>query len=193
LLSQTATAGTTGYRVIGDLSKLKVAGAGEKAGELGFLENKDAAFTAGIDLYRNPNGTFSVNPTSTILKESNARRVPNNLIVDFEKGGAIVDKATPGLADLASKGKPLEVRGNTVLAGDLNPIRVGMAFNPLDEDYLAVQARYIWAQEQKNIKWQDRVVHERDLPMLEKAYFDNADGWKIRLEDGSITGGLKGK
>jgi hypothetical protein len=141
----TATAGTTGYRVIGDLSKLKVAGAGEKAGELGFLENKDAAFTAGIDLYRNPNGTFSVNPTSTILKESNARRVPNNLIVDFEKGGAIVDKATPGLADLASKGKPLEVRGNTVLAGDLNPIRVGMAFNPLDEDYLAVQARYIWA------------------------------------------------
>jgi hypothetical protein len=193
-LNDTATAGTTGYRIIGDISKLKVGGAGEKAGELGYLENRDAAFAAGIDLYRNLNGTFSVNPTSTILRESATRRTPNNLIIDFEQGGAIVDKATPGLADIATKSRPIEVRGNTVLAGDLNPIKIGNTFNPLEDDYLAVQARYIWAAEQKNLKWQDRVVHERDLPMLEKAYFDGdaAEGWRIRKEDGTFTGGLSG-
>lgn len=194
LFADTATSGTTGYRIIGDLSKIKVGGAGEKAGEFGYFENRDAAFAAGIDLYRNSNGTFSVNPSSNLLRESAGRRVPNNLIVDFERGGAIVDKATPGLADVASKARPIEVRGNTVLAGDLNPIKIGQNFNPLDDDYLAVQARYIWAQEQKNIKWDGKIVHERDLPMLEKAYYDGdkAKDWKIRMEDGKVTNGLQG-
>jgi hypothetical protein len=195
LLSETATKGTTGYRIIGDLNKIKVAGAGEKAGELGFLENRDAAFAAGIDLYRNSNGTFSVNPASSILKESTARRTPNNLIVDFEQGGAIVDKATPGLADLATKARPIEVRGNTVLAGNLNPIKVGQTFDPLEDDYLAIQARYIWASKQQ-FKWSDRIVHERDLPMLEKAYYDGdvaTQGWRLRKEDGSLTNGPKGE
>lgn len=194
--SETATKGTTGYRVIGDISQLKIGGAGEKTAGLGRFQDRDSAFNSGIDLYRNLNGTFSVNPTSNIIKESTSRRVPNNLVVDFEQGGAVVDKATPGLADLATKARPIEIRGDTILAGNINPIKITdtKAFNPLDKDYLKVQARYIWAQEQ-TLKYKNLTIAEDDLPLLEKAYYDGdkAVGWRIARRDGSVTNGLQGE
>lgn len=189
-LTDVATKNTQGYRVIGDTSKIKVTGHGE-----GEFTNRDSAFASGYDLYRNLNGTFSVNPASEILAATKGRRVPNNLIVDFEAGGAIVDKATPGLADLASKTKPIRVQGDTILAGDLDPLKVGGKFDPMDEDYLKVQGRYIWAQEQKNIKWEHKIIDEHDFPLLERAYQDGdkAKGFRIRLEDGTIVAGTSGE
>jgi hypothetical protein len=195
LLSDTATKGTSGYRVTGDISEIRVAGAGEKTTEHGFVSNRDEAFALGYDLFRNINGTFSVNPASQILAESTARRLPNNLIIDFENGGNIVDKATPGLADLATRTKQVVVRGDTVMAGDLKPIHITSSFNPISDNYLEVQARYIWAQEQKNIRWETRIIHERDLPLLERAYYDGkaAEGFRIRMDDGQIVAGQTGE
>lgn len=190
-LTDIATKNTQGYRVIGDTSQIKVTGHGEVSG----ITNRDSAFAAGYDLYRNLNGTFSVNPASKILEATSARRVPNNLIVDFEVGGAIVDKATPGLADLATKAKPIRIQGDTLLAGDLNPLKVGAGkFDPLEEDYLKVQGRYLWAQEQKNIRWDGKIIDENDFPLLERAYQDGdkAKGLRIRLEDGKIVAGTTG-
>lgn len=184
-----ATAGTQGFRIIGDIKQLKIAGYGTKT-DAGFFGNKDSAFAAGYDLFRNSNGTFAIHPESKILKASNERRVPNNLIVDFEQGGAIVSKATPGLADLATRTKPVSVKGNVVLAGDLNPFVIkDTGFHPMNNDYLEIQARYIWAQEQKNIKWKDKIVHENDLPLLERAYYDadKAEGFIVRFENGKST------
>jgi len=195
LLTDRATANTTGFRVIGDISKLKVTGAGEVASEGKVLYNKDDAFSKGYDLYRNPNGTFSVNPASEILAQSAIRRVPNNLIIDFEAGGAIVDKATPGLADLASRTRPIQIHGDMLTAGELKPIHIPAKFNPLDKDYLKVQSRYIWAQTLEDIKWKDKIVDENDFPLLERAYYDGqkAEGFRIKREDGSVIAGTTGE
>ena len=196
LLTDTATANTTGYRVIGDLAQLKVTGTGEKTA-VGVIGNRDAAWAAGYDMFRNVNGTFSINPASQILAATTGRRVPNNLVVDFEGTGAIVDKATPGLADLATKAKKIEVKGDFVFAGDLQPMKVGSSsiFDPLSENYLEVQARYIWAQEQKNIKWNNKIIDELDFPLLERAYFESqkAEGFRIRMEDGKVVAGTTGE
>jgi hypothetical protein len=193
LLTDTATKGTQGFRVVGDLSNLKVTGAGEAISSGARIGNREVAFEQGYDLFRNNNGTFSVNPTSKILAASSDRRIPNNLIVDFEQGGTIVDKATPGLSDLATKARPVEVRGNTVLAGDVDPIKIGNKFDPLEDDYLKVQARYIWAQNQKNMKFEGRIIDANDFPLLEQALWQNGKDFRIRLEDGQVVSGPEGQ
>src|SRR5260221_162466 len=195
VLTDVATKGTMGFRVIGDMGKLKVTGSGEIIGEGIRVGNKEVAFGQGYDLFRNNNGTFSVNPESKILTSTSDRRIPNNLIIDFEQNGTIVDRATPGLADLATKSRPIEVRGDTVFAGDVNPIRASGKFDPLHEDYLKVQARYIWAQKQENMKFSNMIVDANDFPLLEKAYFQGeaAKGIRFRLEDGTVVAGETGE
>lgn len=189
-LTDVATKNTQGFRIIGDTTKLKVIGNSPE------IRSKDEAFAKGYDLFRNPNGSFSVNSGSEILAPTAARRVPNNLVIDFEQGGVVVDKATPGLADLSTRNRPVEVRGDTVLSGNLRPFKVGgNSFDPLAEDYLEVQARYIWAQEQNNINWKSKVVEASDFPLLERAYYDGtkAEGYRIKLDDGSIVSGETGE
>ncbi len=185
LFVNSATANTQGYLVAGDISKLKV------TSYTGVLGNKEVAFAAKYDMFRNPNGTFSVNPESTILKQSDLVRTKNNRIVDFEQDGTVVSKATPGLADIATKDNPIEVRGDTILAGKINPIKVkdSLRYSPLEGTQFDAQARYIWAQEQKNIPWKNKVVGENDLPMLERAYYaaERSHGMIIKFADGKTS------
>src|SRR5258708_138510 len=185
LFVPSASAETQGYKTIGDINKLQVASYSRE------ITDKETAFQKGYDLYRNANGTFSVNPESKILEPSEIRRLQNNRIVDFEQNGAIVDKATAGLADFATKNSPITVRGTTVLAGNIDPIKIGEStkFDPLADSHLDAQARTIWAQEQKNIAWKDKVIGENDLPLLEKAYYDGnkSAGFFIKTADGKVS------
>ena len=192
LFTDVATKNTEGYRVVGNLSKLAVADGRSFSG------TAETAFANGYDVFRNPNGTFSVNPGSEILQRSDIRRLPETLVVDFEKAGAIVDKATPGLADLATKAKPIQVNGTTVLAGELNPIRISAVgkFDPTAGSYLDAQAHYIWAQEQ-SLLHMPKVIGENDLHLLERIYYagEEANGFKfsIRTADGTVSNAPRGE
>ncbi len=185
LFVPSATKETQGYRAVGDINKLRIASYGKEIGD------KETAFAQKYDLFRNANGTFSVNPESEILKRSEFRRLRNNRIVDFEQGGTIVDKATAGLADFATKDNPIRVQGNTVLAGAIDPIKIGEStkYDPTTGSHLDAQARTIWAQEQKNIYWKDKVIGENDLPLLERAYYDGdkSKGFFIKTVDGKSS------
>src|SRR6266853_296059 len=154
LFVPSATKETQGYRAIGDVNKLQIASYGKDIG------SREDAFAKNYDVFRNANGTFSVNPESKILQKSEFRRLSNNRIIDFEQDGAVVDKATAGLADFATKDNPITVHGDTVLAGNINPIKVGDTFkyDPTKVSHIEAQARTIWAQEQKNIYWKDKVI-----------------------------------
>jgi hypothetical protein len=183
-----------GYDVTGDLSQLRVTGAKLGKSSDGF-ETKDAAFGAGFDVFRNSNGSISINPRSTILTRATVRREENNFILDMEQNGAIVDKAIPGIQDLATKANPITVRNDQVLAGNLPVIQInpaGMQWSPIEGSVAEAQARYIWAQEQKNIRWEKKVVSENDLPLLEKAYYSDAKDFTIKREDGVLRAAPSG-
>lgn len=157
-----------GYQVVGDLSKIKVTGA--KQGGSISAGAKEDAFASGYDIFRNPNGNYSVNPNSQILKKVLDRPVENKILIDLEDNATVKFRGTPGLADLSSKTKPIQVRGDVVLAGDLSPIRIGSStkFNPLEELPHIAQARTIWAQ---TAKIEDGMrIGEFDLPLLERIY-----------------------
>ena len=196
LLAPAGQPAARGFLIRGNLSDLKVTGAGFTEGTLRF-DSAQEAFNNGYDIFRNSNGTMSVNPESKILTFSPDRRLVNNLIMDLEQNGAIVEKASPGIGDLATSQNPIRVIGTNVVAGGMEPIAVkaGVAFDPLAANYLEVQARYIWAAEQKNIKWDGYIVAASDLPMLEKAYYagDFAKGFRIKMEDGKIVSGETGE
>lgn len=186
-----------GFTIKGNLADLKVTGA-KVANDFGVsFESQEAAFNAGYDLYRNANGSFSVNANSKILVYSAERRTANNLIVDFEQGGKIVDKATPSLVDFASHSNPLKVYGNQVIAGNLKPIDASstLKYNPTKGTVLEAQARTIWVNSQKNINWVGKTIGANDLPMLERAYYDaeKAKDWYIKLEDGTSVLGSRGE
>lgn len=193
--------GARGFQVKGNLGELKIAGTGapEYFGEHTF-DSREVAFLNGYDIYRNKNGSISVNPQSKILQVSGTRRAANNLIVDLEKSGQIVERATPGLADLSSQKSPIKVQGDTVFAGEMNPIKMGRSdkFKPEEGNYLNAQARYIWANNIKEISWPGKVIGENDLPLLERAYQDSAkvgtvEQLRIRLEDGRTVPAPEGQ
>src|SRR5260221_7263179 len=185
LFVPSATPETQGFKTIGDVNKLKVASYSKE------ITDKETAFQKGYDIFRNANGTFSVNPESKILEASDIRRLQNNSIVDFDQNGAVVDKSTAGLGDFATKTNLITVRGDTVLAGTIDPIKMGdtLKYTPLEGSHLDAQARTIWAQEQKNIAWKNKVIGENDLPLLERAYYDGnkSDGFFIKTEDGRVS------
>lgn len=186
-----------GFIVKGNLAELKVTGA-KIATDFGVsFESREAAFNAGYDLYRNANGAVSVNPESKILIGSPSRRTANNLIIDFENNGAIVDRATPSLVDFATHGKPITVNGNHVIAGDLRPIDASTTFkyDPTKGTVLDAQARTIWANSQKPINWSGKTIGENDLPLLERAYYDGdkAKDWVIKLKSGEVVLAPKGE
>lgn len=180
-----ATKETQGYKVIGDINKIQVASYGKD------LTSREEAFIKKYDVFRNANGSFSVNPESKILQSSDIRRLRNNRIVDFEQDGAIVDKATAGLADFATKDNPITVKGDVVFSGNLDPIKIGesIKYDPTKGSHIEAQARTIWAQEQRNIYWKDKVVGENDLPLLERAYYDGdkSKGFFIKSGDGKVS------
>src|SRR5260221_6080681 len=136
LFVPSATAENEGFKTIGDVNKLKVASYSKE------ITDKETAFQKGYDIFRNANGTFSVNPESKILEASDIRRLQNNRIVDFEQNGAVVDKATAGFADFATKTNPITVRGDTVLAGTIDPIKMvdTLKYTPLEGSHLDAQA-----------------------------------------------------
>ena len=193
LFTPRGTEGAKGYKVVGDLSNLKVTGAGIAAEDGVAFGSKEAAFNAKYDMYRNSNGAISINPESTIIKSAEFRRNQNNFIIDLENKGGIIHTATPGLNDLATPTKPVRVSGNVVMTGKLKPISVGTSskFDPVKMDYTDVQARYVWAKAQKEIFWKNKVVSENDLPMLERAYEDGskASEYIIKLDDGKSVRG----
>lgn len=172
LFNPKAGEGAIGYKIVGDYSALRIASASSTKGME--VSARDL-FNDGVDVVRNANGTLSVNPESKILAPSKERRAPNDRILDLETGN-IVDKAVPTLADLATPTKPVKVFGDTVIAGDLNPIKVGKseAFNPMVGNYLDAHARYIWAQDAK-IKWDGIRIGETDLPLLERLYKEDVN------------------
>jgi hypothetical protein len=182
LLVPATSATAQGYRITGSLADLRITSVSKDGGK---LFNREQAFADGYDIVRNTNGTLSVNPQSKILQSSALRRQGNDRILDLSTG-MMVEKATPGLADLATKESSVMVRGETVMAGNLNPIKVGKseAFNPVADDYLSVQARTIWAQNDKTkIKWDGLKISENDLPLLERFYQEEA---KIKAETSTV-------
>lgn len=184
LFTNAATAETKGFRVIGNIQDLKVVNYSRE------LTSREEAFLKNYDVFRNANGTFSVNPASKILEFSESRRIANNRIIDFETGSA-VNKATAGIADFATKENPLKVNGGIVSFGNQEPIKIGdtLKFNPTEGSHIDVQARYIWTQEQKNIQWKGKIIGEDDLPLLERAYYDGnkSDGFFIKTADGKVS------
>ena len=189
--------GAKGYKVVGDLSNLKVTGAGIVAEDGVAFGSKEAAFNAKYDMYRNTNGSISINPESQIIKSADFRRNQNNFIIDMENGGGIIHSATPGLNDLATPTKPVRISGNVVMTGELKPISIGTStkFDPVKMDYIDVQARYVWAKAQKDIIWKNKVISESDLPMLERAYEESgkASEYIIKLDDGRSVRGPTGE
>lgn len=188
LFTPNKTNQSQGFVVAGNLADLRISGA-KMAGH-SFVAKEDA-FSAGYDVFRNLNGSLSVNPRSKILVNSKFHREKNSLIVDFENGGAIVTKATAGFADLATATKPVSVHGIVVEAGDGITVTVqpGIKYNPKNGSVLDAEARYIWAQEQKVPNWEGYQIAENDLPMLERAYYSNAEKFLIKRETGKVEAG----
>lgn len=157
-----------GFRIVGDLAELRVTGAKNRSG---FAPTVQAAWDAGYDVFRNPNGTVTINPESKILQRETRLPASNKILVDLEDASAVRFKATPGLADLATPTRDVILKGDTVMAGDLNPIKIGKSanYNPMDVTYLEAQARSIWAHN-SDIPWGTFKVGENDLPILEKLY-----------------------
>lgn len=170
-----------GYKITGNIGDLKVASSSPA------ISSTQEAWQAGFDVFRNFNGTLSINPASKILTKSQFARAENNLILDIEHGATVVDTAVPGLADLATKANPIRYERGTghVFAGNLAPIKVDQntqRFNPVDGDYLTAQARYIWAQSLPPRRWKEQTIHEFDFPLLEKAYFSGEDLSGMRIK-----------
>jgi len=157
-----------GYQVVGDISQLRVTG----ARQVGILSAgaKEDAFLNGYDIFRNPNGNYSVNPQSKILKAVTDKPIEHKILIDLEDNAMVKFRGTPGVADLATKDAPVVVRGDVVMAGKLSPIRIGKSteFNPLNKDLMPheVQARTIWAQTAKITDGMR--IGEYDLPLLER-------------------------
>jgi len=189
----------TGFVIVGDVSNLRASGAKivnrETPRGIEAYEDSVAAFKDGVDIWRNPNGTIGINPKSKIIKVDLQARKQNNLIVDFEKGGAIVERATAGLADLATTKEPLKVVGNIVAAGSRFHTQIDVAdmtWTPFKGTVEETQARYLWAHETK--KSIDKyTIGEYDLPLLEKAARDGASEITIRRADGRVISAPTGQ
>lgn len=170
-----------GYKFIGNPQELKVATSSPA------ISSTQEAWQQGFDVFRNFNGTLSINPASKILQRAEHARAENNLILDLERGATVVDTAIPGLADLATKANPIRFERGTshVFAGNLQPIKVDQnarAFNPSEGDYLTAQARYIWAQTLPPRRWKEQTIYEYDFPLLERAYFSGEDLSGMRIK-----------
>lgn len=172
LLTPKAGESSQGYSITGDFSQLKVASVSRTSG---VKFSQEDAFANGIDVVRNTNGTFSVNPESKIISPTDLRRTGNDRIIDLQSGN-VIDKATAGLADLATAGQPVKLIKDTVLAGNLAPIKMvaSTKFNPASGEYLDVQARTIWAKN-GDIKWTGLKIGENDIPLLERMYEEGAN------------------
>lgn len=171
LFAPEAGPSTTGFQIVGDLKNLRIATAGtSKVAN----EGKQLAFDTGHDIYINTNGSVSINPESEILKITPLRPSANAKIIDLESGD-VVTKARPNLADLSTKANPVTVNGNVVRYGNEEPITIGTSknFRLLDDPYLEIQARYVWAQEAK-INWEGMTISANDLPLLERLYAEDA-------------------
>lgn len=188
------------FEFIGDASELKATGWGMQheldngVGNIKY-ENPDHAFSAGFDIFRNKNGTFSVNPNSQIIKKQFSPRGGDNLIVDLEKGGQIVQEAKSGLNDLGTPKRPVEVVKNTVSAGGVYNKTINFddtfKFNPVEEKLEDVQARYLWAKK-ANLNLNGKTIGEYDFPLLERAYLDSAKEVRIKRQDGSLISAPEG-
>lgn len=134
-----------------------------------------------------------VDPTPEELAILNNNKVSYVKLWGENAGEVVGERPTVlSLMDTASAGEvPVLTKtgvkiGNKNFTHSNNPHR---AFNILGADHYTVESRYIWAE--KLPKWMpdadDIVIHETDIPLLEKAIRDGVQQIKIIPENGLIA------
>ena len=124
-------------------------------------------------------------------EESNFSRKFLNL-----ETGSVSTERPPILrfADTLRPGDVITTNSTKVSVGreQFTQIKLGTAFDSVGADLKAVQSRYIFAAKAPALRT-GALIHESDIPFLEKAYFQKLENWGLVDAGGNVTQGPTGQ
>lgn len=169
-------AGGQAYRVKGDAEGLKIAVLGVDTPSV------KEAWANGFDLAMKPDGHWTVNPKSQIIRRA-TEPSGNSSFLRIESGETS-DTAVLSIADIGTKDAPLQVVGDMIKSGDRS-FKFNLEGFEAPADSIEASARNLWASTLPKIKG---TVDANDYAVLDRmstAKHVVDDTTTIRLPDGT--------